>query len=100
VDNSGLTDDRNYESRGIADRPISEVDERFSPTKQQGQMSPGGNLPSVVIKGLNIKGESRIAYEEAVSAAQTEAQSALSQDKVPRAYQNAVKGYFDDLKKE
>ena len=28
-----------------------------------------------------------------------EAQSALSQEKVPRAYQGAVRDYFDDLKK-
>ena len=29
----------------------------------------------------------------------SDAQSALSQEKVPRAYQGAVKDYFDDLKK-
>ena len=31
--------------------------------------------------------------------AQTEAQSALSQEKVPRAYKGSVRDYFDDLKK-
>ena len=35
---------------------------------------------------------------EAVASAQSEAQSALSQEQVPRAYQGAVKDYFDDLK--
>jgi hypothetical protein len=36
---------------------------------------------------------------EAVVAAQSDAQSALSQEQVPRAYQGAVRDYFDDLKK-
>jgi len=56
-------------------------------------------MPSITLKGVSIKGTSKLQYEEAVSAAQTDAQSALNQDKVPRAYQNAVRDYFDDLKK-
>ena len=36
--------------------------------------------------------------EESAAAAQSDAQSALSQEKVPRAYQGAVRDYFDDLK--
>jgi len=39
-----------------------------------------------------------VGYTEAVNAAQSEAQSALNQDQVPKAYQGAVKSYFDDLK--
>jgi hypothetical protein len=48
---------------------------------------------------VSIKGQSKVAFEEAATSAQSDAQSALSQDKVPRAYQGAVKDYFDDLKK-
>ena len=55
-------------------------------------------MPSIPLKGVSIKGESKVAYTEAVSAAQSAAQSALSQEQVPRAYQGAVKDYFDDLK--
>jgi hypothetical protein len=51
------------------------------------------------LKGVSIKGQSKVAYEEAAATAQIEAQSALSQDKVPRAYQGAVRDYFDDTKK-
>jgi len=40
-----------------------------------------------------------VKFEEAATTAQEEAQNALNQDKVPRAYQNAVRDYFDDLKK-
>jgi hypothetical protein len=55
-------------------------------------------MPSIKLKGVSIKGQSRVEYEAAVLAAQSEAQGALSQDQVPRAYQGAVRDYFDDLK--
>jgi flavin-binding protein dodecin len=57
-------------------------------------------MPSITLKGVSIKGTSKVTYEEAAAAAQSDAQSALSQEKVPRAYQGAVKDYFDDLKKQ
>jgi hypothetical protein len=56
-------------------------------------------MPSITLKGVSIKGQSKVDYTESVAAAQSDAQSALSQDKVPRAYQSAVKDYFDDLKR-
>jgi hypothetical protein len=56
-------------------------------------------MPSITLKGVSIKGQSKVAYEESATAAQSDAQSALSQEKVPRAYQGAVRDYFDDLKK-
>ena len=76
-----------------------ELSEALKPTKVPGQFSPGGQMPSITLKGVSIKGQSKVAYEEAATAAQSDAQSALSQEKVPRAYQGAVKDYFDDLKK-
>jgi len=39
-----------------------------------------------------------VQYEEAVAAAQSDAQSALSQERVPRDRQGTVRDYFDDLK--
>jgi hypothetical protein len=56
-------------------------------------------MPSITLKGVSIKGQSKVDYEQAATAAQSDAESALSQEKVPRAYQGAVKDYFDDLKK-
>jgi hypothetical protein len=56
-------------------------------------------MPSITLKGVSIKGQSTVAVQEAVTAAQSEAQAALSQEQIPRAYQGAVKDYFDDLKK-
>jgi len=97
VDNSGIQRP-DMDSRGLTERDNS-LNENLKPTKVKGQLSPGGQMPSVTLKGVSIKGQSKIQYEEAASAAQTEAQSALNQDQVPRAYRGAVKEYFDDLKK-
>src|SRR5438876_60846 len=96
-DNSGI--ERPDETpRGISDRGEGELSDALVPTKVKGHISPGGPMPSIPLKGVSIKGESKVAYTEAVSAAQSAAQSALSQEQVPRAYQGAVKDYFDDLK--
>ena len=86
------------EGKGQTERGDPAVDGRLIQTKVKGQMQPGAPMPSITIKGLNIKGTSSVEYQEAVTAAQSEAQGALSQEKVPRAYQGTVKDYFDDLK--
>jgi uncharacterized protein with von Willebrand factor type A (vWA) domain len=85
--------------RGMTDRGDGAPTDALTPTKVKGQFSPGGSMPSITLKGVSIKGQSKVSYEEASAAAQSEAQSALSQEKVPRAYQGAVRDYFDDLKK-
>ena len=69
----------------------------FSAIMIAGQFSPGP-MPSINLKGVSIVGQSTAPFQQAVDAAQSEAQSALNQDQVPRAYRGAVKGYFDDLK--
>ncbi len=97
-DNSGVVRP-DEDPRGHSDRGEGELTDALSPTKVKGQFSPGAQMPSITLKGVSIKGQSKLSYEEAATAAQSDAQSALSQEKVPRAYQNAVKGYFDDLKK-
>jgi len=96
-DNSAL-DKRDQEGRGQTERD-AKMNDALAPSKVKGQFSPGGQMPSITLKGVNIKGTSTVQYEEAATAAQADAQSALSQEKVPRAYQGAVKDYFDDLKK-
>jgi hypothetical protein len=98
IDRSALND-RNQAGRGLSDREQSDLTDKLQPTKVKGQFTPGGQMPSITLKGVSIKGTSQVAYEEAAAAAQSDAQSALSQEKVPRAYQGAVKDYFDDLKK-
>ena len=96
-DNSGQVRP-DMKPRGLTDRGEGELADTLAPTKIKGQMNPGGPMPSITLKGVSIKGQSKVGYQEAVNAAQSEAQSALNQDQVPRAYQGAVKNYFDDLK--
>jgi hypothetical protein len=96
-DNSGIQRP-DTDARGLTDRP-TDVDPNLIPDRVKGQLSPGGSMPSIALKGVSIKGTSHVKWEEAAAAAQQEAQNALNQDRVPRAYQNAVRDYFDDLKK-
>ncbi len=97
-DNSGVQRP-DKDSRGLTDRGAGDLPAGLTPTKVKGQFTPGSQMPSITLKGVSIKGRSTVAIQEAVTAAQSEAQAALSQEQVPRAYQNAVKDYFGDLKK-
>jgi chemotaxis protein histidine kinase CheA len=103
IPNTGLWDNSGVERpdldpRGQTDRGEGTLSEALEPTRVKGQISPGGQMPAITLKGVSIKGQSTVQYQEAVTSAQTEAQSALSQDQVPRAYRGAVRDYFDDLK--
>ena len=91
-------DTRNLAARGISDRGDGELVDGLNPDKVRGQMSPGGQMPSITLKGVSIKGQSTVDYSQAIATAQSDAQSALGDEKVPRAYQGAVRDYFDDLK--
>ena len=84
------------DARGHTERDL-DLPDTLTPTKVRGQVSPGGPMPSITLKGVSIKGSSTVGYQEAVSAAQSEAQSAINQDQVPKAYRGAVRDYFDDL---
>jgi hypothetical protein len=94
-DNSGI-ERADMDARGLTERDTA-LGDNFTPDKVRGQFSPGGQMPAITLKGVSIKGESKVAYEEAVAAAQSQAESALSQEKVPRAYQGNVRNYFDDF---
>jgi hypothetical protein len=96
VDNS-LVNRPDQDPRGLTERDPS-LNSALTPTKVKGQFAPGDRMPSITLPGVSIKGTSKIQFEEAATAAQSEADSALSQDKVPRNYQGPVKDYFDDLK--
>jgi hypothetical protein len=96
-DNSGVNRP-DQAGKGQTERDVS-LSDALKPDKVKGQFSPGGQMPSITLKGVSIKGASKVEYEAAAAAAQSDAQSALSQEKVPRAYQGAVKDYFDDIKK-
>ena len=96
-DNSGINRP-DMAGKGNTDRDPDKPD-NLVPTKVKGQIQPGGPMPSITLKGVSIKGQSKVSYTEAVASAQSDAQAALSQEQVPKAYQNSVRDYFDDLKK-
>lgn len=96
-DNSGV-ERPDMDGKELTDRGDGQLADNLSPTKIKGQITPGGPMPSITMKGVSIKGQSKVQFQEMVTSAQSEAQSALNQDQVPRAYQNSVKNYFDDLK--
>lgn len=101
VENTGLWDNSGVERpdldpRGQTEREAN-LSENLSPTRLKGQFNPGSPMPSITLKGVSITGQSTVAVREALTAAQSDAQSALSQEQIPRAYQGAVKSYFDDL---
>lgn len=95
-DNSGI-ERPDQDPRGHAERE-ADLSENLSPTRLKGQFNPGGPMPSITLKGVSIKGQSRVALQEAMATAQSEAQAALSEEVIPRAYQGAVRDYFDDFK--
>ena len=97
-DNTGV-ERPDTDPRGHTDRGEGELSDALKPTKVRGQFSPGSQMPSVTLRNVSIKGQSKLDYEAAAAAAQSDAQSALSHEQVPRAYQGAVRDYFDDLKK-
>jgi hypothetical protein len=78
---------------------VKEPSDPLLTTKVKGQITPGGPMPSITLKGVSVKGQSSVAFEEVAATAQSDAESALTQDKVPRAYRGAVRDYFDDFKK-
>jgi len=96
-DNTGI-ERPDMDGKGIADRGDGQLADNLAPTKIKGQITPGGPMPSITMKGVSIKGSSKVQVADMAASAQSEAQSALNQDQVPRAYQNSVRNYFDDLK--
>jgi hypothetical protein len=96
-DNTGINRP-DMDGRGVSDRGDGQLSDSLAPTKIKGQITPGGPMPSITMKGVSIKGNSKVQIQDMAAAAQSDAQSALNQDQVPRAYQNAVRNYFDDLK--
>jgi len=96
-DNSGFSRP-GMDARGNTDRGPSKVPDDMVSTRIKGKINPKGSMPSFTLRGVSIKGSSRVQFQEAVTAAQSDARNALNQDKVPRAYRDSVRDYFDDLK--
>jgi tetratricopeptide (TPR) repeat protein len=83
--------------RGVGDRPFGDGPVDFVKRKAKVKTGKGATIGSWFVKGEQIKGEARAEYREATEAAVRDAVDALDKDMVPRAYQRAVRTYFDRL---
>ncbi len=83
--------------RGAGDRPKGSGDVAFEKKRAKTHQRTGVIISQWYIKGEQLKGEAKAEFEEAVQAAERDASDALDKDQVPRAYQKAVKTYFDRL---
>ena len=65
--------------------------------KVTGQIQPGRVISSFLVPGGNIRNETRAELENVVLESKQKAKEALTTQKVPRAYEKVVGGYFDKL---
>ena len=96
-DNSGFSRP-DMDAQGNTDRGAGKVPDDMVSTRIKGKINPKGSMPSITLRGVSIKGSSKVQFQEAVTAAQSDARNALNQDKVPRSYRDSVRDYFGDLK--
>jgi hypothetical protein len=60
-------------------------------------MRPGRVLAAYYTKGGNIKNEVKVQLADEVLASKEQAKEALTQERVPRAYEKVVRDYFDTM---
>ena len=97
-DNTGFSRP-DMDTRGTTNRGVGKVRDDMLSSRIKGKINPKGSMPSITLRGMSIKGSSKVQFLEAMTAAQSDASNSLNQDKVPRAYRESVREYFDDLKK-
>jgi len=78
--------------------PVAPEDVDFESTKVKGKIRPGRVLSSYFEDGVQVKGEVRVEYDQAVETAAREAAEAVDREEIPRAYKKHVREYFQALK--
>ncbi|MBN1362319.1 MAG: hypothetical protein JW993_17115 [Sedimentisphaerales bacterium] len=66
-------------------------------TRAQSQSNDGQVIASWYFKDNQVKGESRRSFSDVVQAGRDSAAEAISENEIPRKYENAVKQYFNQL---
>ena len=74
--------------------PEQATDVGFKKEKQQVHTGKGAIVGQFLVEGEQVKGEASKEFVELVGAAEREASDAVTRDRVPRQYQQAVKDYF------
>jgi len=63
----------------------------------EGKSEQGPVIASWYFKGTQIKGEARRDFSEVIQAGRDSAAEAISENQIPRKYEEAVKKYFSQL---
>ena len=66
-------------------------------TKVEGPQKDGPVVASWLIKGSQVKGESKKQLQDVIQASRDAAAEAIQDNEIPRKYEGAVKKYFGDL---
>jgi len=66
-------------------------------TNVKNKPGEGEMVASWYIKGTQVKGEAKLEFQEVVQAARDSAAEAISENEIPRKYEDAVKDYFGRL---
>ena len=83
---------------GLAEE--NKTDTGFEKTKPPGKLGKGKIVSSWFTKGDPPKGEALSEYSEAYAEYAEEAMDALSKEKIPAAYRDYVRDYFDAIRIE
>ena len=81
---------------GKAPEEAEEV--KFDPVKPPSQITDGRKTLSFFVDGKQIKGEAKVEFTQEVEAARADAAQALQDEKIPRAYEDLVREYFQGMK--
>ncbi|MHC4518674.1 MAG: hypothetical protein ACYTAS_08815 [Planctomycetota bacterium] len=66
-------------------------------TRAKGEAGEGPIIASWYFKDMQVKGEARRSFTDVVQAGQARAAEAISENEIPRRYEDAVKEYFSQL---
>ncbi|MGH7131549.1 MAG: hypothetical protein ACREJO_06350 [Phycisphaerales bacterium] len=87
-------------SSGGGDPGEAAAQEKWAKRKSRSPMGNGPMIGSMMIQGEQVKGESKAQFKEVVEAANKQAADQVTNNVIPREYQEVVKGYFSDLAKK
>jgi len=83
---------------GYGPRSIDETGETSTKkTRMKNEPGQGPVIASWYFKGSQVKGEAQREYSEVVQAGRDNAAEAISENQIPRKYEDAIKKYFGQL---
>jgi len=89
-DNAGTTPASAYSNS-------EEIQSGTKTTRAMGKSDDGPIIASWYFKDTQVKGEARRGFSEVVQAGRASAAEAISENQIPRRYEDAVKEYFSQL---